>query len=83
MSENDPGCVKTQIPKRDENDILAFDLEIERACNSGVSNGLERLTCSIAIQRPRVFTQPRPRADMAGLFRWSAERRAHQCVLGS
>ena len=40
----------------DENDILKFDLEIELACDAGTSNDLERLTCSIAIVRPRVLT---------------------------
>jgi hypothetical protein len=49
---------KLKIPKRDENDILVFDHEIEWACNAGTSDGRERLTCSIAIERPRVFTQP-------------------------
>jgi hypothetical protein len=56
--------LKLKIPKCDEKDILAFDLEIERASNSGVANGLKCLTCSIAIERPCVFTQPRPVADL-------------------
>ena len=32
---------KLKIPKLDENDILVFDLEIERACNASTSNGLK------------------------------------------
>jgi len=56
---------KLKILKRDENDILKFDLEIELACDAGTSNDLERLTCSIAIVRPHVFTQSGPKADIA------------------
>jgi hypothetical protein len=55
----DPGWVELKIPKRDENDILAFDLDIERACHSATQTVFERLICSIAIERPRVFTQVR------------------------
>ena len=65
-----PGCVKIKILKRDENDILKFDFEIEWACDADTSNGLERLTCSIAIEQARVFTQgPKPRSGNVPLFR--------------
>jgi hypothetical protein len=47
---------KLKIPKLDENDILVFALEIECARDASTSNGLDRLTCSIAIERPGVFT---------------------------
>ena len=30
----------------------------------GAESGLERITCSIAIKRLRLFTQPRPDADL-------------------
>ena len=56
---------KLKNSKRDENDILKFDFEIERARDAVPRNGLERLTCSIAIARPRVVTQPWPVADIA------------------
>jgi hypothetical protein len=32
MWANDPGCVKTQESKRDEDDIFQFDLQVESAC---------------------------------------------------
>jgi hypothetical protein len=46
--------------KLDEN---VFDIEIEWVCKASTSNDLERLTCSIAIEPPSVFTRPRPIAD--------------------
>jgi hypothetical protein len=55
-----------KIPKHDENDILKFDFEIEWACDASTSNSLERLTCSIAIERPRVFTQPGSKREIPG-----------------
>jgi hypothetical protein len=61
------GRAKTQNAlKRDENDILKFDFEIEWARDPAPRKGPERLTCSIAIERPRVFTQPGPTTDIIG-----------------
>ena len=51
---------KLKKSKRDENDILGFDFKIEWACGVGSDSGLERITCSIAIKRLRLFTQPGP-----------------------
>jgi hypothetical protein len=47
---------KLKNSKRDENDILKFDFKIEWACDVGTKNDLERITCSIAIERLRVLT---------------------------
>jgi hypothetical protein len=46
-----------------KNDIFQFDLQVESACALSDLNGLGRITSSIAIERLRVFTQPRPKAD--------------------
>jgi len=54
---------KLKKSKRDENDILGFDFKIEWACGVGSDSGLERITCSIAIKRLRLFTQPGPLSD--------------------
>ena len=58
---------KLKKSKRDENDILGFDFKIEWACGVGSDSGLERITCSIAIKRLRLFTQPGPTASVAGI----------------
>ena len=42
---------------------LAFDFKVECPCDVGSENDLERISCSIAIDRFRVFARPRPRAD--------------------
>ena len=60
-------CVESQNPE-DENDLLVFALEIECACNASTSNVLERLICFIAIERPSVFTRPRPFPEIAAPY---------------
>jgi hypothetical protein len=55
---------KLKKSKRDENDILGFDFKIEWACGVGSDSGLERITCSIAIKRLRLLTQPGPKAPV-------------------
>jgi hypothetical protein len=55
---------KLKNSKRDENDILKFDFKIEWACDVGTKSDLERIACSIAIERLRVLTQPRSKCDM-------------------
>jgi hypothetical protein len=64
-----PGRVRTQNPEARRERFLKFDLEIEWACDAGTLNGLGRLTCSIAIERPRVFTRPGPQADSSNQYR--------------
>jgi hypothetical protein len=41
-----------------------LDFKFEWSCGMSAESGLERLTCSIAIRRLRVFTQPGPQADI-------------------
>jgi hypothetical protein len=55
---------KLKKSKRDGNDIFQFDFQVEFACKLGDQTGLGRITSSIAIQRLRVFTRPRPTADI-------------------
>jgi hypothetical protein len=45
---------KLKNSKRDENDILKFVFKIEWACDLGTQNDLERIACSIAIERLRM-----------------------------
>jgi hypothetical protein len=59
---------KLKNSKRDENDILKFDFKIEWDCDLGTKNDLERIACSIAIDRLRVLTQPGPIADVRAKF---------------
>ena len=49
---------KLENSKRDENDILKFVFKIEWARDLGTQNDLERIACSIAIERLGILTQP-------------------------
>ena len=63
---------KLKNSKRDENDILKFVFKIDWACDLGTQNDLERIACSVAIDRLRNLTQPGPFATYCSAARsWS------------
>jgi hypothetical protein len=65
------GHVTAPLPRSVMNSrrfIEIFDFYVEFACKLGDQSGLGRIISSIAIDRLRVFTQPRPKGDIGSPF---------------